>query len=272
MSLGKINDISKRKENYINSKVKTLDKEVLKLQDKLLSMVLSDYIPKFTTDNTGNIKLTKHNIALIYEIDKIFSNFNKLYQNNVIKKYAEDLLKLTPFNEAYYIGLGIEAKTVDNLVNKSEIVKASIGVDAKGRVIKGSYLDDLSQNAEVKKSIKNYVIESVNSKRGLKDYTKGLKTLIVGNEQVDGKLQRYYKQYAYDTFNQVDAAQNLYVADNLGLQAFIYAGTIILTSRQFCKDRVGKVFTREEGQSWNKLKWQGQKKPANFFIDRGGYG
>jgi len=59
-------------------------------------------------------------------------------------------------------------------------------------------------------------------------------------------LTRYYKQYAYDTYNQVEAAKNAFFAQEVGFDYFIYRGTIITTSRDFCIKRAGKVFTVEE--------------------------
>ena len=60
-------------------------------------------------------------------------------------------------------------------------------------------------------------------------------------------------------------------ANQLQLNYFIYQGGEIKTTRAFCEERNGNVYTREEGASWNSLQWEGQKEGNNIFIDGGGY-
>jgi hypothetical protein len=64
-------------------------------------------------------------------------------------------------------------------------------------------------------------------------------------------LVGYYQQYAYDTYSKVREISNLHYADELGLQNFIYTGGVILSSRQFCIKKNGKVFSKKEAvNSW----------------------
>lgn len=55
-------------------------------------------------------------------------------------------------------------------------------------------------------------------------------------------------------------------------QYAIYQGGLIQDSRQFCKERNNKVFTKAEIESWKELEWEG--KPENYdpFINVGGTG
>jgi hypothetical protein len=100
---------------------------------------------------------------------------------------------------------------------------------------------------------------------------------------VDGGLQKHFKTFAYDTYAQFDRATGSLYAVKLGLNAGIYSGTQVDSSRPFCaggKDsqsgivftsKIGRVFTREEIDSWAKLDFQG--KPDNYVPaeDCGGH-
>ena len=103
---------------------------------------------------------------------------------------------------------------------------------------------------EVRQQMKNYVVKSVANKKGFTEYLRGMKELVIGTTTRDGALERYYKQYAYDTFNQTDAAINKHYADSLNLTWFVYSGGTIATSRAFCIKRSQKVFNTKETEKW----------------------
>jgi hypothetical protein len=117
-------------------------------------------------------------------------------------------------------------------------------------LIKGGYLDQVTRMQEVRQQLKNYVIQSVNNKKGFQEYLRGIKELVTSSQARDGMIERYYKQFAYDTFNQTDAAINKHYADSLELTWFVYSGGTITTSRQFCIKRADKVYNTEETEKW----------------------
>jgi hypothetical protein len=104
------------------------------------------------------------------------------------------------------------------------------------------------------------------------DLTRGLREKVVGNPDVDGELVRYFRQYSYDTFNQVHEVKNRQFADALDLQWFIYAGSVIPNTRAFCRKKAGKVFNIREAQTWRNdpdLIGKGRPEPYDPLIDRG---
>jgi hypothetical protein len=149
-------------------------------------------------------------------------------------------------------------------------IERSIGF-SEGELVKGGYLDELTKMSPLRMELKNYVINSVASSKGYSEYLKGWTELIKSAPGLDGRLKSYYRQYAYDTFNQVDATVNLQYAEALDLKYFIYAGSIIDTSRAFCIKRAGKTFSTEETKTWkNDPTLPGKSKAGyNPLIDRG---
>ncbi len=71
-------------------------------------------------------------------------------------------------------------------------------------------------------------------------------------------------------FNSYNAAKN-HFAKKYGYNKFRYEGGLIADSREFCIERDGHEFTREQGESWNELEWAGKMYGVDFFVQMGGY-
>jgi hypothetical protein len=270
MKKQELKNLYQRKENYIDSKLKSLEGEVSTMQRRLLEMIMGDYVGRFQVKD-GLIVVNEYNMRLARELEEIMDKFNFKFQKSVLKEFATGMLKVTDFSVDYYKGMGFSESKLNSIAEGLGYISERIGISESGRILKDSYLDSLSQNAEVRKEIKNYVINSVAGQKNYGEYLKGMKELIVGNDLVEGTLQRYYKQFAFDTYNQVDSAINKTFADSLGLKHFIYMGSLKDTSRQFCIDRAGKVFSVEETETWkDDPTLPGKSKEGyNPLIDRG---
>lgn len=93
------------------------------------------------------------------------------------------------------------------------------------------------------------------------DWTQTLRTmsrLVVGDEEYQGKLARHVKQVAWDALATADRAYNDAVAQDLGAEWFLYSGTELPTTRDFCRERVGKYYTRAMIEAWADLDWDGK--------------
>lgn len=103
---------------------------------------------------------------------------------------------------------------------------------------------------------------------------------------VEGKLLRYSKQIAKDSFSIFDSTHNQQVTSDLGLQFYRYTGGTISDTRKFCSARNGKYFHKKEIESWAtnsgdyegnpypRGKWDGMYRStnsSNIFSYRGGY-
>ena len=202
------------------------------------------------------------------------------------------MLALTPMSGRYYSAMGTPKDVVESIAQKTGFIEESIGLRTtevqgknfrmtgkfKTEIVKGGYLDSLTKTPEVRQQLKKYVTQSVANKKGFQEYLRGMKEIVVGTKERDGILERYYKQFAYDTFNNTDAAINQHYAESLGLTWFVYSGSIIDTSRQFCIKRAGKTFNVEETEKWKcdptligKPKGVKCDPKYNALIERGRY-
>jgi len=246
----RLSDLWKRKDDYIKSRLDWLSKKVDRSQQILLNDLTSGFVGEFSVDEFGKLKATTRNMRLAIKMDQFFDALDKETLRKINTQYGQDMLKLTPLNERYYNTLIPDAR--DAIVSISEkvgFIEAAIGIK-DGEIIKGGYLDNITKMPEVRQQMKNYVVKSVANKKGFSEYLRGMKEIVVGTQSRDGALERYYKQYAYDTFNQTDAAINKHYADNLNLTWFVYSGGIIGTSRAFCIKRSQKVFNTKETETW----------------------
>jgi hypothetical protein len=91
-----------------------------------------------------------------------------------------------------------------------------------------------------------------------------------GSTVTGNNLYSYSSQIVQDALMGFDGQFAKYRADELGLTSYVYYGTVIRDSRDFCVENVNKVFTEEEARQIWQQEWQG-KSGSDPFIDRGGY-
>ena len=94
---------------------------------------------------------------------------------------------------------------------------------------------------------------------------------IYGRDRLGDNLNRYATQIVQDSLMGFDGQFAKYRADELGLTSYIYYGSLVRDSREFCIENANKIFTEEEiRQKWENETWQG-KAQGDPFVVRGGY-
>jgi hypothetical protein len=85
---------------------------------------------------------------------------------------------------------------------------------------------------------------------------------------------RYVKQLMSDGAHMLVRQYANRLGDEIGLDHYYYAGTLIVTSRAFCKSRVGRAYTKKEVEAWAGLDWEGKiswTDKRSIFTLLGGY-
>jgi hypothetical protein len=129
-------------------------------------------------------------------------------------------------------------------------MRAAVGVTAEGALTDQGFLSRFVTDVSVREDMRQFILNGVTGGQKFSDFTRGFRELIDGTEDTTGKLQRYYQQYAYDTYQQYDAAYAAGVAEEAGLEYFIYQGGLIEDSRLFCREHNDHVYTTEEAEGW----------------------
>ncbi|RLC68617.1 MAG: hypothetical protein DRH97_02555, partial [Chloroflexi bacterium] len=93
--------------------------------------------------------------------------------------------------------------------------------------------------------------------------------ILSGHVDARGRsMSVYARLYANDSIMNFHNSVHMKKADDAGLKHFLYYGNLMNGSRDFCIQRVGKVFSREVIDSWD-FPWGGKSGPA--YTNRGGY-
>ena len=69
-----------------------------------------------------------------------------------------------------------------------------------------------------------------------------MKTFISGNNNVPGYLTRYARQVTIDSIQQYNAAYNHAISAELGYEWYMYIGSNITTTREFCQKMTKKKY------------------------------
>jgi hypothetical protein len=266
----KIKDLSTNRGQLIQTLLDKLESKVQAAQRGLLKLVLEDFLDGMEKDEDGNIKNTLANKRRFSMFDTVFNRYIKDKGLEVVKTIAEGVGRVADFNQQYFSVLDRDAFLAPIHDNVRETLGSWLGLNTRGNVAPNGYLDTLLKDSSVKNTIKNIALKGVISQNGYNDLKKTLALHIEGNQEQTGALQRYYRNFAYDTYSITDRTAAKIYADKLKFNFAIYEGGLIETSREFCEEHNGKVYSREEIGKMQPTK----AIPPGYdpFTDMGGYG
>lgn len=250
-------DIFNRKEKYINKATDALDRLIQKQANDLFGRVWESLI-EILNIKDGKIETSAENYKAISRIDAIYDQFVKDNGPNLAKEIFTNVNEINKINIDYFAEFDTDQrdyKATTDAVKK--IVNERLGLDVSGnktvRLKKGGYMDSLLSDNTVRNLIKETTFREVTVGGGFKNFRKTLSDLIVGNEDQLGGFRQYHRNYAYDIYVQIDRLESTLIATDIGLEDFIFAGTVIDTSRLFCKERAAKVFSLKDASKWKEL-------------------
>ena len=252
-------------------------KNTIQWQNAVFDALTKIYFPKLDTENgvvsvtTSNIQFTSSSINKAFEIAKQETG------NKIVGQFLKDLFNLQKANERFFDDPELSKDKSLDAISKKVINKMNkrLGINSNG-VSGNGYLGDIFAMEEVIAKVRKEAMKAVVSNQSRQDIERTLSLIMKGGKTPDGKeregvMYNYMRTNVFDTFAQYDRSVSLEYADELKLNYAVYQGGLIKTSRPFCKERNGKVFTREEIAKWVDLDFQG--KPSNYdpFRDLGGY-
>lgn len=226
--------------------------DVVQKVDLRISRLISQLKVKNGRLLTNAINLS-YAMSLRKEIAKEFSKFNLV---------AEQVTNYTPIQ-----------KEVEGILKKAGISPQFTRQDAS--IIKAFSDDGLNQlvalGNQYSSDIAQKVYITVASGGDLDDLILDIKQLLEGGTDKAGMpMVNHAQTIATTGYQEVDSILLKRKTDNIKDIRFKYAGSLIKDSRDFCSNRVGKIYTREEIDSWRDVKWQG-KKAGDPFVVRGGW-
>jgi len=255
----------------IDDRAGRVDRSVLNAQRVLLDRVVNFLLSNLTFRD-GVVENSVRNLALVSRVDEIFLAWERETMPGVLVGLVDGLFAVTAMTGKMYDGMGALA-TIQGITENNAAIRAAIGIDEAGRVVRGSALYELSAAAPVRTGLKDVVLRAVQTGTSLRDFQGIVRLYMQGNRQATGRLQSYWRTYTYDLFNQVQEAKNQQFAEDLELDWFLYVGDIISDSRDFCRKKAGKIFAVVEAKNeWPKDRDLPGKKsgiPYRPLLDRG---
>lgn len=190
-------------------------------------------IKDLDTTSDGTIKNNVRNLKII---GKIRGKLEEIILSPEYMKKVEDFVKA--FNEVaslqnqYFRAIESKFKPSKLL---AEISKQSISWT----------IDNLTESgigANVTDEIEDILRRNITSGGSYKELTNQLRNSIVSNKAGQGLLERYTKQVAVDSIMQYNRTYSQTISDDLGLSWYLYTGSNILTTREFCLKMTDKKY------------------------------
>ena len=192
-------------------------------------------------------QITETDLVTIQQLKKIaFSQFQNLateFTNTLAQEVYQSTLVGKPFAEV--------VQTIRDKIN---------GIYQQADTVKQQQLVDFIQK------------QKIAGKTNTEDFKTAVDELkqTYGSTVTGANLAVYSSQIVGDALMGFDGQFAKYRADQIGLTSFIYYGSIIRDSRDFCVEHANKIFTEEEARTLWQSEWQG-KSGSDPFLDRGGY-
>lgn len=250
-----IQDILDKKQDFIDYNRDKLESSVIDMQEKLLKRFIEEILPELDIKE-GQILNTSKNLRLIEKLDSLYTDFNQVNQTKIVKSLGESLLSLNNFNNNYFSELQLNEvtkKRFDQVVKSTDkLMSLRIGISENGEIKSGGYLDSFITDRTLLTELKQTIIRNVTGQQSLTDFKNSIKEKIIGNETVTGGFEKYYRQFAYDTYQEYDRAYSKQMADEFKMNYAIYQGGLIKDSRDFCRDHENHVYIRSEIDNFGK--------------------
>ena len=219
----------------------------------------------------GKFDFDEENIALIAKLDSIIiEELQRSDYPGSVRKYLQDFDLVTDYNAELHESLNdIDPEELKNLVDpfKQQTVEDTLqGLTGSG--VSTQFVEPVRQE----------LFKNIVAGENATDIEATLRRMIEGDADTLGGLSRYVGQVTRDALNQYDGQINAKIADEFGLDAYQYVGSLIDDSRPQCVRWVGKnVLLKEELEqeiNWANSNGSGMipgTTPQNFAIFRGGY-
>lgn len=247
----RISDILKRKQEFINSQRTKLESTVIKLQSQLFSDIISELIPELDIKD-GIIQETAKNYRLMSVLDKTYRDFQGQSNSIVLNQLVDGTSKIATLSKNYFsiVLSGDLTARFENIVAKADkLINLRLGLSG-GKLVRGGYLETFFNSNTIGLELKEMTSKAVTSGMNMRDYVKMLKEKITGSPDYHGSMERQFQRYAYDLYQQYDAAYNVTLGNEFGFTYFIYQGGLIGDSRDFCAAHDNKVWSKEESKEW----------------------
>ncbi|MDR1595295.1 MAG: ADP-ribosyltransferase [Prevotellaceae bacterium] len=227
-----MNDID-RAIAIVEQAIKQFDGTLPALEAKVLNELLI-LAKQLKTDAKGNISTSVENLKLVNQIKSKLGNIIK--SKSYIKEVADfgkAFDSLATYQDRYFSGIG--KLTKKGLLK--EVRKSAMDGLVNGLV--GAGLDQ-TLSRDIIDELKNAILAGEN----YGDLVTRLQN-IQSTPANAGLLAKHSKTYAHDAINDFMGQRNRIIGEDLGLKWFMYVGSNLTTTREFCEHLTKKKYIHE---------------------------
>ena len=138
-----------------------------------------------------------------------------------------------------------------------------------GKVIPGTLFDALAPGSDFTGKVVREIQQAITLGVNIDKFRDKFRAAF--NNPQSGFAMTYYSRFTRDMYFQFDRATAFALAKENGLNHAIYAGTLKDNTREFCEDRLNRVYTSEEIAKWNNKEWKGKHRLVPVEFACGGY-
>lgn len=183
-----------------------------------------------------NGKYIKNSVQNIRLLMKLRNKIEKIVVNEVYKKKVEQFADT--FNEVSALQ-NLYFSSLEKRFVPSKILSA-IKEDAISATVRS--LTEGGINANLSSGIEDILRTYIRSGGEYVELIDKMKTFISGTKDVPGYLTRYAKQITIDSLQQYNAAYNHSISSDLDYEWYMYIGSNITTTRDFCDKMTKKKY------------------------------
>jgi len=184
--------------------------------------------------------------------DTILNNVNNLKLINNLKAKIERIV----IDKKYKAELKTFAKAFEQIGNMQNQYFATFNTKFKPKAVMNvlkkdaikttlTNLTEAGLQAGVTDGLRRILLTNVTSGGSYAALTDQLRNHLTNNATGEGALERYVKTYATTAINQFSAEYNKKISSDLGLKWYMYTGSLITTSRDFCIHATEKTYMHE---------------------------
>lgn len=186
-------------------------------------------------DAQGNIKTTMENLK---KLSSIKAKLNKVAEDPVYKAAVKEFVKAFATiqkEQNAYFSQEFPGKTLgENAKKRHEAMK----VIAVENTIEG--LSTAGVKANVTDKLNDMLLKAVTTGMSFADLQEEVRKYLVGQDGGTGALTRYATTYSVTSLSQFTGQNNKLLTDNLGVEWFMYVGSTMERTREFCQHMTAK--------------------------------
>jgi len=242
---------------------------------------LSEVVASLETDPDGRVLFNSANQYKAREIGSIFRQFGEAVKNGdygpdgkrkggLMSWVVSRVEKLIGLNTSYMDRITGTKTPLDVQEAARLSVFSQLGYE-NGTIVPGSWLDNVAQHGDVKARTMQRMQQSISTGMPLSEFRKSFRADFVDTKTGLGLLSRHYGTHTGNLFASIDRQVSQAIAQQTGMEYFVYSGTIVDNTRGFCETKVGKLFHVSIFNEWNKQDWPGKIKNSDTRITLGGH-